>query len=66
MAQYFATTPLVRSVGNIGRNEKNLCRHGSHLTAGNPSQRPTTDVTPGTFSAAIRCNSRLPQMPHLA
>jgi hypothetical protein len=45
-----------------GRTEKNLLRHGSQRSAGNPSSRPKKDITPGTSSGEMRCNSRLPQI----
>ena len=44
-----------------GFTEKNLCRHGSHRNAGIRSARQNIAIIPGTCSAAIRCNSKLPQ-----
>src|SRR6266852_3015297 len=44
-----------------GFTEKNLCRHGSHRNAGIRSTRKNIATIPGTCSAAIRCNSKLPQ-----
>ncbi len=45
-----------------GFTEKNLCRHGSHRSAGIRSARQNIAIIPGTCSAAIRCNSKLPQI----
>jgi hypothetical protein len=49
-----------------GLIEKNLWRQGSQRSAGSPKRRPTFAVTPGTCSAEMRCNSRLPQIPQCA
>jgi hypothetical protein len=49
-----------------GLIEKNLWRQGSQRNAGSPRIRPRNAVTPGTCSAEMRCNSRLPQIPQCA
>jgi len=49
-----------------GFTEKNLCRHGSHRSARIRSTRQNIAIIPGTCSAAIRCNSKLPQIPQCA
>jgi len=49
-----------------GFTEKNLCRHGPHRSAGTRSTRHNIAVIPGTCSAAIRCKSKLPQIPQCA
>lgn len=56
----------LRSSRSNGRTEKNLCRQGSHRNAGIRSTRQKIDVVPGTYSAEIRCNARLPQIPQCA
>ena len=64
---YFAgVAATARSSRNNGRTEKNLCRQGSHRNDGSRRMRPIIAVTPGTYSAEIRCNARLPQIPQCA
>jgi len=55
-----------RSSWRRGLIEKNLWRQGSQRNAGSPRMRPRNAVIPGTCSAEIRCNSRLPQIPQCA
>ena len=59
-------TSALRSSRNMGSTEKNLFRQGSQRNAGTRKTRPRMDAIPGTCSAEIRCNSRLPQIPQCA
>jgi hypothetical protein len=57
----FGAATAGRSSCRNGRTEKNLCRQGSQRSAGNLRIRPKAAAAPGTYSAEMRCNFRLPQ-----
>jgi hypothetical protein len=60
--QSLSAASALRLSRSTGLMEKNLLRHGAQRSAGMRNIRGTMDLTPETYSGAIRCNPKFPQI----
>ena len=60
--QSLSVASALRPSRSTGLMEKNLFRQGAQRSAGMRKIRGMMDLTPETYSGAMRCNSKFPQI----